>query len=100
MCVFVRPGPQRHHLLVENVFEANVLSTIAFTYSDGVGEIYKDGVLVEVLEFEADSLLGWDATYPLVVGDELTGDRTYEGEIHEVQIFTSALDESEVRSLG
>ncbi len=102
LSVRLRPGPVRNAtiLLVENVFEANVLTTIAFAYSDGVGEVYKDGILIEVLEFEADSLLGWDATYPLVIGDESTGDRTYEGEIHEVAIFTAALDESEVRPLG
>lgn len=38
------------------------------------------------------SLWTWDPSYKLAVGDELTGDRTWQGDISEIAIFNVPLD--------
>lgn len=101
LSIRLRPGPNRGAtwLLAEDIFVAGSESTITVSYSDGDAAIYVDGQFIESLSFEHGSLLGWDESFPLLVGDEFTGDRRFQGAIHEIAILDRALLAREVANL-
>lgn len=45
------------------------------------------------------NLSNWDSSFPLLIGNELTGDRPWQGSIEAVQIFDRALSEAEITHL-
>ncbi len=45
------------------------------------------------------SLSNWDSTYPLLLGNELEGDRPWSGQISNVQIYAQPLDSAAIRQL-
>lgn len=45
------------------------------------------------------SLNGWDSNFPLVIGNELTGDRPWDGYIKELYIFNRELSAEEIEDL-
>ena len=56
---------------------------------------YVDGKLVASGKVPGD-LSNWDHSYPLLVGNETTADRTWQGEIYRVTFFNRALTKPEV----
>lgn len=44
-------------------------------------------------------LVGWDHSYPLIVGNELTGDRPWRGRIHGLAIYDRQLSAADLESL-
>ncbi len=71
------------------------LQHLIFTYGDGQRRIYKDGLLIESGSLNGD-LNNWDATYPLVLANEATGDRPWLGELHLVAVYNRDLTAAEV----
>ena len=70
---------------------------VVYTFDGASNEekIFVDGVLKE-----SDTRLGdfsnWDDTYKLILGNELTNDRTFLGEIYSVAFYDRALNTSEI----
>ena len=58
--------------------------------------LYVDGELVVTTTVPGD-LSTWDHTMPLLVGNEVGGNRIWQGEIYRVCFFTRALAQGEVR---
>jgi hypothetical protein len=56
-------------------------------------------VVVQALPAKPATLENWDRTFQLVVGDELTHDRAWDGEIDELAIFAGALDRQSISEL-
>jgi hypothetical protein len=63
--------------------------------SDGAEVLYVDGV--ENQRFmRVGGLTQWDATYPIIVANEATNDRSWLGELHLIAVYDQALDPDEV----
>jgi len=63
--------------------------------ASGVTRLYVDGA--ELAHGKVGgNLSNWDVTYPLVLANELTGDRPWLGELRLVAIYSRALDRHEV----
>ncbi len=75
---------------------APLLTHVVHTHAaDGSEVLYVDGV-EDTAFARTGGLSQWDATYPLVVANEATGDRDWLGELHLIAIYDRALDASEV----
>ncbi len=61
----------------------------------GTTTLYVDGVAVASAPTTGD-FTNWDTSYPLVVGNELTGDRPWLGTLHLVAVYGRALSGGEV----
>lgn len=64
--------------------------------ADGQAILYIDGIPTERRQV-AGRLANWDAGFQLALGDELSGDRPWLGELHLVAIYSRALTEQQVR---
>ncbi|MCP5109643.1 MAG: hypothetical protein GY953_02285, partial [bacterium] len=62
----------------------------AMTLAGGVLSLYRNGQLVKSEPREGD-LSNWDPSYPLLVGNERTGDRSWRGEFYLLAIYDLAL---------
>jgi VanZ family protein len=69
---------------------------VAVTYDRGSIGVFVDGALVEQYDVNHGPLRVWDPTLPLLVGNEATLDRPFQGDIHLVAFYGRALDESEI----
>ena len=49
---------------------------------------------------ETTTLSGWDPTFPLIVGNELKGDRPWEGVMSSLHLVDAVLDADEARALS
>ena len=58
---------------------------------------YVDGKLVASCKVPGDTS-NWDHSFPLLIGNETTADRAWEGEIHGVTFFNRPLTEPEVKT--
>ncbi len=63
--------------------------------ASGSAALWIDGRQVASRRIEGD-LASWDESYRLSLGNELTGDRPWTGQLHLVAIYGLALDESQV----
>jgi hypothetical protein len=73
------------------------LTHIAYT-RDGQGKatLYIDGTSVSNRDVAGD-LSNWDEGFRLALGNELTGERPWLGELHRVALYARVLDAAEVR---
>jgi len=72
------------------------LTHVVFTHrSDGAEVLYIDGVENQTF-MRAGAPSQWDATYPIIVANEATNDRTWLGELHLIAVYDQALDPGEV----
>lgn len=69
---------------------------ITVTYDNGSATLYVDEQTPISLDLPYDTLYGWHDDFVLLVGDELSRDRTFVGEIGSVAIFPAALSPQEV----
>lgn len=68
---------------------------VAVTFVDGVQRTYVEGQLVESVRLEG-GLGNWDPGYPLVVGNEVTMDRPFRGDVLLVAIYDDALSAADI----
>lgn len=61
----------------------------------GIARVYKDGVEVQSATVVGD-FSSWDANYAFALGNELTQDRPWLGELHLVAVYSKALTTDEV----
>lgn len=69
---------------------------LAFTFAAGRTRLYLDGKEVASAQPGGD-LSNWDDNFPLLLGNEATGDRPWRGVFHRVAIYGRALSAEEVR---
>jgi hypothetical protein len=83
------------------VFTTAGTATTALTHvvhthrSDGAEVLYIDGVENQTF-MRTGGLSQWDDTYPIIVANEATSDRTWLGELHLIAVYDRALDAGEV----
>ncbi len=77
--------------LVPGVFAAGRRVTVAVTVTDGEVAVFVDGELRSTFELSVPDFQDWEASFPVLVGDEFTRDRTFEGNIERVLVFDRAL---------
>ncbi|MEM9598199.1 MAG: LamG domain-containing protein, partial [Acidobacteriota bacterium] len=75
--------------------ETGLQHVVATRSADGWIRLYVDDRLVTSRRMTG-SLAGWDSAYPLLLGNETTGDRPWLGELHLVAIYDRALDSGEI----
>jgi hypothetical protein len=72
------------------------LSHVVYTRdSEGKAVLYVDGKPVSTRDVGGDPS-NWDDGFRLALGNELTGDRPWRGELHRVALYARALDAAEV----
>jgi hypothetical protein len=72
------------------------LTHVVYTHSsDGAEVLYVDGVENQTF-MRMGGLTQWDATYPIIVANEATNDRSWLGELHLIAVYDQALDPDEV----
>ncbi len=81
----------------DDVLVEGDLHHVVATYRPGSIVIHLDGEPIVTAPVPVGYLDGWDAGYHLHLGDEATGDRTFEGTLREVAIFDGALSTEAVR---
>lgn len=92
LSVRIRSGDGQQWESVPGVFEAGQRVTVAIVVAAGRVEVLVDGEWRAEFELEGASFFAWDPTYPILIGDELTRNRTFEGVIEHVSFFDRALD--------
>lgn len=70
---------------------------VVVTFDGTTQRVYVDGVVQSVSHKPAGDLSSWDLSYPLVVGNEATLDRSWLGTVHLVAAYGRALSAAEVR---
>ena len=85
---------------IPNVFVDTSPHVVGVRYDAGTVTLFVDGDIVTTYELPASSLAGWDLSYPLTIGDEATGDRTFTGTIGWVELYRDALSESDMAALA
>lgn len=72
------------------------LTHVVFTRNaSGETRLYVNGSLV-ASGTAAGDLSGWDLTHPLLLGNEISGDRPWLGKLHLVAIYDRALTPAEI----
>jgi len=80
---------------VPGVFVAGRLVTVAMVVSGGQVNVFVDGDWRAVFDLAGDSFVDWDESFPILIGDEFTRDRTFEGLIETVSVFDRAILEGD-----
>lgn len=63
---------------------------VAVTFSEGIERVYVDGAPVAAWRLHG-TLRNWQPLFPLVVGNEATGDRPFVGDVFGVLVYDRAL---------
>lgn len=66
---------------------------------EGTAMLYVDGKPVSTRDVGGDPS-NWDDGFRLALGNELTGDRPWRGELHRVALYARALDSAEIARLA
>lgn len=100
LSIRIRSGNGRQWESVPGVFTAGQLVTVAVVVDGGEAEVFVDGEPRARFSLRGSSLIDWDPDYPILIGDEFTRDRTFEGEIVSVSFFDRALDSDDAVLAG
>ena len=88
----------RHQTFVPQVFTDTLgPRNLAATYNGAEMRMFVDGVAKEQTGVLQGDFSIWNPSYPLSIGNELTLDRSYRGDIFLVAIYDRVLTEAEVR---
>jgi len=82
----------------EGTLVAGELQHLVVTFDGWTTVMYLDGEPIADTEHFGGTLEGWDDTMPLILGNELTGERLWPGSIHLVAIYSHALTPEQVLS--
>lgn len=83
--------------VVENVFLKTGFQHIVVTYNFLEQRVYVDGELRLQVAIPGGGFDNWDPSYPLVLGNEATGNREWLGKLSLLAIYDHPLNEQEVR---
>lgn len=82
---------------VDGVFRAGERRRIVVAYGGSRTRVYVDGRLRFDTEQPGGSFDNWNLAYPLLLGNEIGGQRPWLGTIHDVAIYDRALTDAQVR---
>ena len=82
-------------LATPSVVKTNKLHVVVTFDSGGVLRIFVDAKQVAEKKYDGD-LSSWDSGFQLAIGNELTGDRPWEGQLHRLAFYSKALDANQV----
>ncbi|MEM1429729.1 MAG: LamG-like jellyroll fold domain-containing protein [Pseudomonadota bacterium] len=83
----------------KGVIRPGVKQFLVASYApDGV-RLYVDGQMAADIPFDGGALVGWDPSFPIVFGNELTGDRPWRGRLYDVALYDAAFPPDRVFSL-
>ena len=85
------------HLIVDDVFNDKSLQYIVIMYDFIKQRVYINGELKAQSEVLKGDFSNWDPSCSLVIGNEVTGDRPWNGRIYYAAIFDRTLTEQEIR---
>jgi VanZ family protein len=83
-------------IIVRELFDADVPLHVVATYNFSEESIYVDGQLRRHVPTLKGDFSKWDPTYLLALGNEITGNRPWLGQLFLVAIYNRALSEQEV----
>lgn len=63
--------------------------------ADSVLRIFVDGKQVAEKKYDGD-LSSWDSNFHLAIGNELTGDRPWDGRVHRLAFYSKALEPAQI----
>lgn len=95
LSVRVRSGGALQWESVPDVFVAEERVTVAMVVGNGQIDVLVDGEHRATFELESDTFAEWNESYPMLIGDEFTRDRTFEGAIESVLVFDRILVEGD-----
>ncbi len=91
------PNGMAEEMHIPGVFATGGMRHIVMMYDGASRCVYVDGEQRECLPAPGASLASWNISYPLLFGNERTGDRPWLGRLARVAVFDRALTLSEVR---
>jgi VanZ family protein len=84
-------------LVVPGIFNTSDVQHILVTYDFTERRIYVNGQARVREQGPGGKFTNWNPSYDLVFGNEVTGDRPWQGELYLVAIYNRVLSEDEVR---
>lgn len=93
------PNGTDHELVASDAIHPGNTQVFAATYDGDVARLFVDGVLRAQEILPAGDFSVWDLSYPLIFGNELTGDRPWLGTIRDVAVYARALSAEELHLL-
>ena len=90
------PNGLKSEVAVGDVFRAGEERHLVVTWRPGAVEVFVDGRLRAALAGPAGRLDAWDPGYPLLLGNERSGNRPWLGTIDQVAIYDRVLSQAEV----
>ena len=82
---------------IPGVFATDGMRHVVMIFDGASRCVYVDGEQRQCLPATGASLASWNVSYPLLFGNERTGDRPWLGRLARVAVFDRALTPSEVR---
>jgi hypothetical protein len=82
-------------LQVDNIFLPSEKSHIVISYDFDRTFVYKNGVLRLQILSPGGSFDNWDLSYPLLIGNENTGNRPWRGFVYSVAIYNRCISADE-----
>lgn len=70
---------------------------VVATFADGMVRLYVDGDLVGEAA-RPGNFANWDLDFPLALGNEITGDRPWQGGLHLAAIYATAMTPEQVQA--
>jgi Concanavalin A-like lectin/glucanases superfamily/VanZ like family len=80
----------------KKLFRAGVAQHLAVTYDYAREKVFLDGQKVHEESLPGGDFSNWNASYPLMLGNEATGNRPWSGKIFLVAIYNRALSAAEI----
>ena len=85
------PNGSRHEIIARDVIDPGRTQVIVATYDGRTARLFVDGQIVVTRPMEAGGFTNWDAGFPLVLGNEATGDRPWRGTLYDAEVHARAL---------
>lgn len=82
-------------LATSSVMKTEKMHVVVTFNRDGILRIFVDAKQVAEKKYDGE-LSSWDSGFQLAIGNELTGDRPWEGQLHRLAVYSKALDADQV----
>ncbi|MEW5853790.1 MAG: thrombospondin type 3 repeat-containing protein [Myxococcota bacterium] len=83
---------------IHNAVLSGGMQHLVMVFSDGWERAYVDGVLADSQLSASGPIAGWDESYHLLVGNEETLNRQWQGQVHLVAIYNRGLTPEEINA--
>ncbi len=85
-----------HAMQISNVFVPGAPMHLVATYDHGKERLYMNGKMVSEIAGPGGDFSNWEPGYPLVLGNEATGNRPWKGRLFLAALYNRALSSEEV----